>query len=618
MISKLLIMLGILSVIALLMPKLYRQYQKNKENLPIHSTPEEEEKPTSLTSNLTYKEAETLLASPAMEENHIILNDSLLALNQSLKSFSNITRNLNPIPKFNYTLPTFLENTINSSALNIARSDIELYNSKYEELSKKANNITELTSNYIQNYTILLDDIKEELNQLILEFENIIKNLSLPLVLEQQLSDDNKEDNNQIRRLDDLTQSIKDFKDNANELGELLNSFFVFCKSSFQNLGKNVEVIINDTQKVTNGITKAFLTYNNLLNLTNETNLHENLILSKNSFSSLKSEMIDSHKKIEETYKSFESTYTSTKFDFDGFKNKYYEILDNLKSNSNSIKEEIANKRKDSNLPPIDIPDLNIPFIVSDSLIKKIEDLYIQIIDIQKKISYEVETIVKEIDVETKTSLDLLFIMDITGSMGGFLETAKRNLINIINRIVSECPGIDINIGFIGYRDIEEFSVGDYTDIDFTPNYTKVLETIENVYAYGGGDGPEDVAGAFEMALNKTWKNNARFAVLVADAPCHGYYCIDEYYDDYPNGVPGRKNISDLVEEFADNNIALFCMRISSYTDIMFEMFKNIYEKHKNIEFHIGNMDYSDQKFADVVVEEASKVYVNQRNIDSL
>ena len=72
------------------------------------------------------------------------------------------------------------------------------------------------------------------------------------------------------------------------------------------------------------------------------------------------------------------------------------------------------------------------------------------------------------INVEEQTSLDLLFIMDITLSMEPYLDQAKENVINIINRIPLECPGIDINLGFIGYRDEPDFK--DYVDIDFTQN----------------------------------------------------------------------------------------------------------------------------------------------------
>ena len=55
-----------------------------------------------------------------------------------------------------------------------------------------------------------------------------------------------------------------------------------------------------------------------------------------------------------------------------------------------------------------------------------------------------------------KTSLDLLFVMDIAGSMYPYLNQAKQNILNIMNKIIIECPGIDINLGFIGYRDVYE------------------------------------------------------------------------------------------------------------------------------------------------------------------
>lgn len=75
--------------------------------------------------------------------------------------------------------------------------------------------------------------------------------------------------------------------------------------------------------------------------------------------------------------------------------------------------------------------------------------------------------IIETIEIEAKTSLDLLFVMDITGSMGPYLNQVKINMINIINRIILECPGIDINIGFIGYLDVQ-YQSGLYIDYDLT------------------------------------------------------------------------------------------------------------------------------------------------------
>ena len=52
--------------------------------------------------------------------------------------------------------------------------------------------------------------------------------------------------------------------------------------------------------------------------------------------------------------------------------------------------------------------------------------------------------------------------------MGSYIQDAKTNLIFIMDRIIEEFPGIDVNLGFIGYRDIEEQEGVEYVNIEFT------------------------------------------------------------------------------------------------------------------------------------------------------
>ena len=596
MIPRLLTFLAVIILVLLLYNKYSQILQYNKA----------EKEKQSIISNLTYKEAEMLLSSSSMEENHILLNESLMSINNSVKLLEKISLNLSLIPSnINYTLPTFLKINTTNSSLNIAKSDIELYYSKYGQLSKKANQITESTYQSIKNATHYLNDIKKEISKIQSDFEIVSKNLCLPLVLNEKVI------NYTSTKLDDL---IQNYKNSINELAELIKDCLNFCKDSLDNFIINIEYIYNNSKLVNTKIKEAYLKFKDIINSINEGNLHDILLLSKKSFTDLKSEMMENQKNFDSKYELFEYIYNNTNFDLKDFYKKYNENTEILKSTHNLIIEEIP--KKDLNYSY----NLNMPPIIIDGLINTIGVLVKQINNNQNKISFGIEEMINAINVEAKTSLDLLFIMDITGSMGTFLEEAKNNLINIINRIISECPGIDINLGFIGYRDIAEFSIGDYSDIDFTRDYIYVQEVIEGVFAYGGDDFPEDIAGAFELALNKKWKSNARFAILVADAPCHGEICYSDIYygyDYYPNGVPGRKNITDLVEELAENQISLFCLRITTLTEKMFDMFKNIYKNHQNIQFYIGESDYySEQKFSDAVIKSASKVYFNQRNND--
>ncbi len=72
----------------------------------------------------------------------------------------------------------------------------------------------------------------------------------------------------------------------------------------------------------------------------------------------------------------------------------------------------------------------------------------------------EMGFMIKDTDIESKTSIDIVFVMDLTGSMGYYINQAKLYLYNIINRIMSECPAITINIGLVGYIDITEYLNG--------------------------------------------------------------------------------------------------------------------------------------------------------------
>ncbi|MCQ2819109.1 MAG: VWA domain-containing protein [archaeon] len=78
------------------------------------------------------------------------------------------------------------------------------------------------------------------------------------------------------------------------------------------------------------------------------------------------------------------------------------------------------------------------------------------------------------------SSLDVMFIMDITGSMGMWLNEAKENIQNIINEIVEHNPMSNIRLSFVGYRDYVEGekSVGQYVFENFTPDIKRIHEFI--------------------------------------------------------------------------------------------------------------------------------------------
>ena len=180
---------------------------------------------------------------------------------------------------------------------------------------------------------------------------------------------------------------------------------------------------------------------------------------------------------------------------------------------------------------------------------------------------------------------------------------------------MSECPAITINIGLVGYRDITEYLNWFYTNIDLTNSYTYLESVINSLYPSGGGDVPEDIAGALEMTLHKSWKNNARFLIFIADAPCHGPKYYQNSDDKYPDGGENRRNIEVLIKELAEKNISLFCIKLRTTTDIMFNIFSDIYKDYNDFEFKIVSMT-NKQSMSNIIINSAIEVYASQRNAD--
>ena len=618
--KRLLILLALVSfiVIIILLKKLYLCWKNENSTSPdvepliIDSTSPDEEN-LDPAFDISYKEAKSLLNISSIEERHIMINESIEKIDSALKKFENFNSELVPISIKSYEIPFFLKNATNNS-LEIVKNDLELYISIFDELIKRANNITNISSKSINNISSELNDMKKYLNKIKSEFEEMTKNLSIPLILEQMLNDINTiETNKDIEN--ELENEINNYKGNITNFYDLLSKpfeYFIWCYTNIPNI---IGEYTKDSVLISNNIIQITTeTYENF-SILESSNAHNILIKTKNSLLSTKEKVQNINNNFNKEYKEFENSYKNKNsfYNYEEFMKNYTKIVKILRSTINSIIYKSKNIKGFNYI----IPNIVIPELIQEGFWKLILELFKNITIIQDKISGEMNRMIETIDVEARTSLDLLFTMDITGSMDPYLNQVKTNIINIINRIINECPGIDIYLGFIGYLDVQ-YQSGLYIDYDLTKNHTYLQGVINNVRVISGPDDIiEDLTGGLEMSLNKTWKNNARFIVLVGDVPCHGTICHDGYLsDEFPNGVPGQRNITEIVKDLAKNKISLFYMRIASYTEKMFEMFRNIYKDYKDVEFHVDDVDSSEQRFSNIVVEAAKRVYVNQREIE--
>jgi hypothetical protein len=130
------------------------------------------------------------------------------------------------------------------------------------------------------------------------------------------------------------------------------------------------------------------------------------------------------------------------------------------------------------------------------------------------------------VQAEPVRQLDLVLVVDTTGSMGNELEYLKAELRNIARAVHDRFPEVDQRYGLVFYRD--ENMGDEYVTrrFEFTNSLDEVRKNVQAQSAAGGGDPPEAVHRGFEDAVGLQWRtsNAARVLFHVADAPPHSQH----------------------------------------------------------------------------------------------
>ncbi len=153
-----------------------------------------------------------------------------------------------------------------------------------------------------------------------------------------------------------------------------------------------------------------------------------------------------------------------------------------------------------------------------------------------------------------RPKVQVVFVVDTTGSMGGLIQGAKDKIWSIANHIMSGNPRPDLEIGLVAYRDQgDDYVTRDYplrADLD------AVYGDLHTFAAGGGGDTPEHVnKGLNDAVHNMKWKDGAmKMIFLVGDAPPHL---------DYKDGYDYRQIVKDARKQ----DISVYAIRCGGDPD---------------------------------------------------
>ncbi|MHA1745069.1 MAG: vWA domain-containing protein, partial [Promethearchaeota archaeon] len=149
---------------------------------------------------------------------------------------------------------------------------------------------------------------------------------------------------------------------------------------------------------------------------------------------------------------------------------------------------------------------------------------------------------------ESSQSLDVVFLIDGSGSMTDEISEVKGKVQDLIDTLYANVSSVRVGIIFFGSTRYDENPYGDERNIlDLTDDKDQI-QSFLNPWAAGGSWEPWGDALHYLKQLD--WQSSARLAILITDEPCNaGTYVKDD------------GDLYDLAEELQGLNIIVSTMQ---------------------------------------------------------
>ena len=531
--------------------------------------------------DINYGEAQNLIDLKEIKESHDALDKSINDLEEIILScnntnFTEFNATLNDIPE---NIESLIPNTdeVSPNLIEALKPQLDLYHSKYESLSKEVTSMNEEALESINNFiSPKLLELKNDLNNITINFEKRIKRLAIPFKLNLTKNRNNLrnlDDNSDDKIIEDIFSMLKEKKDLYDKVLKIFDIWIRAMKVCYQWLDYiNIRAM------------GGIIDFNSFIGSLGEIFINEVINKLRDDFFSVLGDYSNIIDMIDLIFEELIKSVEELKNFFESFLRENHDIVEEL---NRKIKEICENN--DLEIFGLDLDLENI----YNSVVEKIDLLV-------GGFNY-LQTLFKDItriyDVKSLTSVDLLFIIDLSDTNQPYVNTIKTDLINIIQNISSICQDVTMNIGFIEYR----YSDEKYLNIDFTENLEYIKRIINHIGDNFGGETLNEDISLFELALIKNLDSNTKIVIYVSDSLNHE--------EKFSGSLNKYQRIQNSILQMVDNNINLFCVKINEKTDNIYSIFQNIF-RTKNNKFSIIDMTTSSLK--DEVVNYFINVYNNE------
>ena len=148
-------------------------------------------------------------------------------------------------------------------------------------------------------------------------------------------------------------------------------------------------------------------------------------------------------------------------------------------------------------------------------------------------------------------------------------------------------PYHDFQFGIIYYNDPIDCNMDFNGFLELTKDIEEIKNFCNNWKTQAGGDGAEDWAGGYSIALNKIkWRDGRKIVVHICDSPAHGAK-FSKNSDDNHKGKEFENELDDLIKRCAENKIEIVGIYKYESAKNCFLECKKIYENNNGVDFNI-------------------------------
>jgi Mg-chelatase subunit ChlD len=149
-----------------------------------------------------------------------------------------------------------------------------------------------------------------------------------------------------------------------------------------------------------------------------------------------------------------------------------------------------------------------------------------------------------------RKAIEVVFVLDTTGSMSGLIAAAKEKIWSIASTMAQTDQAPIIRMGLVAYRDRGDAYVTRV--VDLSSDLDTMYATLMDFAAEEGGDTPESVNEALADAIDRmSWSQSSstyKVVFLVGDAPPHMDYSQDRQYPEILAAATERGIVVNTIQ----------------------------------------------------------------------